>query len=98
MPMLEYILIYSAAAYTISIHLIRIRMCALTCGYTHTPCHNRRTKQPFFTYSNLKVYGDILLLIKNNSTSFLSEKLRMDTLTLLIPYILDSQRYNNAIA
>ncbi len=72
--------------------------CISVSGYTRPPCHNRGTKQPFFIDSNLKVYADILLLVKNNSISFISEKLRMDILTLLVSYILDSQRNINAIA
>lgn len=72
--------------------------CISISGHTRPPCHNRETKQPFFIDSNLKVYGDILLLVKNNSVSFISEKLRMGIFTLLISYILDSQCNINAIA
>ncbi len=71
--------------------------CISVSGYTRPLCHNRETKQAFFIVSNPKVYGDILL-IKNNSVSFISEKLRMGIFTFLVSYILDSQRNINAIA
>ncbi|MET3590245.1 hypothetical protein ABID23_001349 [Bartonella silvatica] len=67
-------------------------------GYVRPPCHTREAKQPFFIDSNLKVYGDVLLLVKKNSISFISEKLRMDILALLVTHILDSQFDINAIA
>ncbi len=66
--------------------------------YTHPLRHDRETEQPFFTDSNLKVYGNILLLVKNNSISFISEKLRMGIFTLLVSCTLDSQCSINAIA
>ncbi len=94
-------MIYHIAAYTIMIKsheyvrvYYRVSVYALILSHRH----NRITKQPFFIDSNLKVYGDILLLVKNNSICLISEELCMDILTLLVSYILDSQRNINAIA
>ncbi len=96
--MLGYILIYNAATYTITVKSHKHTSVYRRFRYTHLLLHNRGTKQPFFIDSNLKVYGDILLLVKNNSICFISEELHMDIFTLLVSYILDSQRNINAIA